>query len=62
MLRETGTRIIDWVDFMAPPRQALDRGATKKKIQSRNATWPVRDGADFDKSGINSSTPPLGCS
>jgi hypothetical protein len=27
MLRETGTRFIDWVDFVAPPRQALDRGA-----------------------------------
>jgi len=27
MLRETGTRFIDWVDFVAPPRQALHRGA-----------------------------------
>jgi hypothetical protein len=27
MLRETGTRFIDWVDFVAPPRQALDRRA-----------------------------------
>src|SRR6185437_13998029 len=27
MLRETGTRFIDWVDFVAPPREALDRGA-----------------------------------
>src|SRR5262245_21002102 len=27
MLRETGTRFVDWVDFIAPPRQALDRGA-----------------------------------
>jgi hypothetical protein len=27
MLRETGTRFIDWVDFVAPPRQALDRDA-----------------------------------
>jgi hypothetical protein len=26
-LLETGTRFIDWVDFVAPPRQALDRGA-----------------------------------
>jgi hypothetical protein len=27
MLRETGTRFVDWVDFIAPPRHALDRGA-----------------------------------
>ena len=27
MLRETGTRFVDWVDFIAPPRQAVDRGA-----------------------------------
>ena len=27
MLRETGTRFVDWVDFVAPPPGALDRGA-----------------------------------
>jgi hypothetical protein len=25
MLRETGTRFVDWIDFLAPPPEALDR-------------------------------------
>jgi hypothetical protein len=27
MLHQTGTRFVDWIDFLAPPRKALDRHA-----------------------------------
>jgi len=40
MLRETGTRLIDWVDFVAPPRDGVDR----KALVEAGFTFSDQDG------------------
>jgi hypothetical protein len=43
MLHETGTRLADWVDFLAPPLDAMDRG----ELMAAGFEFSERDGVEI---------------